>query len=46
VDLERPSHRDAADAPLRAARALERLRASGSWTVVAQEDGVLVLRRR
>jgi uncharacterized membrane protein len=46
VDLERPSHRDAANAPLRAARALERLRASGSWTVVAQEDGVLVLRRR
>jgi uncharacterized membrane protein len=46
VDTERPSYRDAADAPLRAARALERLRASGRWGVVAHEDGVLLLRRR
>jgi uncharacterized membrane protein len=46
VDTERPSYRDAADAPVRAARALERLHASGRWEIVAQEDGVLVLRRR
>jgi hypothetical protein len=46
VDTERPSFRDAADAPVRAARALERLRASGRWETVAQEGGVLVLRRR
>jgi uncharacterized membrane protein len=46
VDTERPSYRDAADAPLRAARALARLRASGRWEVVAAEDGVLLLRRR
>jgi uncharacterized membrane protein len=46
VDTERPSYRDEAVAPRRAPRALERLRASGRWQVVAQEDGVLLLRRR
>lgn len=45
VDERRPSYRDDAVAPARFARALARLRASPSWRVVFDEDGVLVLRR-
>jgi uncharacterized membrane protein len=46
VDTTRPSYGDAMPAPRRAARALARLLDSGRWGVVAEEDGILVLRRR
>jgi hypothetical protein len=46
IDSRRPSYRDQADAPLRSAAALRRLRASGRWRLVFAEDGILVLRRR
>ena len=46
VDTERPSHRDAADAPAPFARALGELRESGRFETVFAEDGILVLRRR
>jgi hypothetical protein len=45
VDTRRPSYRDQAVAPERFARALARLRADPEWTVVHDEDGLLVLRR-
>lgn len=44
VDLTRPSYRD--NAPGRGfALAYARLRRSGEWTVVRQDDGVIVLRK-
>ncbi len=46
VDRERPSHRDEADAPEKFAAALQKLRASGRFAVVFDEDGLLVLRLR
>ena len=46
VDTTRPSFRDAADAPARARAALARLLAGGRFQVVAEDDGVLLLRRR
>jgi len=45
VDLQRPSYRDTADAPARFARAFAALRASGRFSVVFDEDGIVVLRR-
>lgn len=45
VDRRRPSYRDDAVAPEKFSRALDRLRADPSWTVVFDEDGLLVLRR-
>ena len=45
IDLTRPSYRD--NAPGKDfARAYARLRGSGAWTVVRQEDGVVVLRKK
>jgi uncharacterized membrane protein len=46
VDRTRPSFRDKADAPKEFAAALQALRASGRFTVVFDEDGLLVLRLR
>ncbi|HWO80590.1 DUF2079 domain-containing protein [Gaiella sp.] len=46
VDRQRPSYRDAMDAPVRFERALAVLRARGDFTVVFDEDGILVLRKR
>lgn len=46
VDTARPSHLDSAHAPGPARRALERLLGDGRWRVVAEDDGVVVLRRR
>lgn len=46
VDTERPSHLDRAVAPLEFARALDRLRRDGRFVQVADDDGVLVFRRR
>ena len=46
VDRERPSYRDEAVAPVRFAAALARLRQSGRFVEVFDEDGILVLRRR
>lgn len=45
VDRRRPSFRDEADAPEKFRTALAQLRASGRFEVVAEEDGILVLRR-
>jgi hypothetical protein len=45
VDRQRPSYRDAMDAPVRFERALAVLRARGDFTVVFDEDGILVLRK-
>lgn len=45
VDRTRPSHRDRAVAPKAFAAALARLRASGRFVPVFDEDGILVLRR-
>ena len=45
VDRQRPSYRDAMDAPVRFERALATLRARGDFTVVFDEDGILLLRR-
>jgi uncharacterized membrane protein len=45
VDRQRPSYRDAMDAPVRFAAALARLQSSGRFTVLFDEDGILVLRR-
>jgi hypothetical protein len=45
VDRTRPSHRDRAVAPVAFAGALARLRASGRFAPVFDEDGILVLRR-
>jgi hypothetical protein len=45
VDRQRPSYRDAMDAPLRFERALAALQARGEFTVVFDEDGILVLRK-
>jgi len=45
VDRQRPSYRDQADAPVEFESALARLRSSGRFTVVFDEDGILVLRR-
>jgi hypothetical protein len=45
VDTRRPSYRDQADAPARAATALGRLRSDPRWRLVFEEDGVLVLHR-
>ncbi len=45
VDRRRPSYRDEAVAPERFAGALARLRSDPSWTIVFDEDGVLILRR-
>ncbi len=45
LDLTRPSYRD--NAPGKGfARAYARLQRSGAWSVVAQEDGVVVLRKK
>jgi hypothetical protein len=46
VDRQRPSYRDAMDAPVRFERALAALRARGDFAVVFDEDGILVLRKR
>ncbi|MGI8974498.1 MAG: DUF2079 domain-containing protein [Gaiella sp.] len=46
VDTERPSYLDAAAAPVRFRRALERLERDPRVELVADLDGVLVLRRR
>ena len=45
VDRQRPSYRDAMDAPVRFERALAALRARGEFAVVFDEDGILVLRK-
>jgi uncharacterized membrane protein len=45
VDRQRPSYRDAMDAPVRFERALAALQARGEFTVVFDEDGILVLRK-
>lgn len=45
LDLTRPSYRDNA-AGKRFAPAYARLQRSGAWTVVRQEDGVIVLRKK
>jgi len=45
VDRRRPSYRDAAVAPQRFAWALRALRSDPRWTVILDEDGVLVLHR-
>jgi hypothetical protein len=45
IDLTRPSYRD--NAPGKGfARAYARLQRSGRWTVVRQEDGVVVFRKK
>jgi len=46
VDTERPSYRDRAVAPEAFANAFARLRASGRFRVVFDEDGIVVLRLR
>ncbi len=45
LDLTRPSYRDNAPGK-RFAPAYARLQRSGAWTVVRQEDGVVVLRKK
>jgi uncharacterized membrane protein len=46
VDLRRASYLDRRSAPSTAAIPLARLRASGEWQTVLDEDGIFVLRRR
>jgi uncharacterized membrane protein len=46
VDRDRPSYLDRAVAPGQFSRALARLRSDSAWTVVMDEDGVLVLHRQ
>jgi Predicted membrane protein (DUF2079) len=46
VDRGRPSYRDQADEPAAFGRALARMRASGRFDVVFDEDEVIVLKRR
>lgn len=45
LDLTRPSYRDNAPGT-RFAAAYARVRSSGEWTIVRQEDGVVVLRKK